>query len=495
MIDHRGAANTLLDINERFGVTPRDRVLALSSLSFDLSVYDVFGMLAAGGTMVIPESWATRDPVRWLELMQREKVTIWNSVPALMEMLVEYVSGRSEKLPPSLRLALLSGDWIPVTLPGQISAISEGIQLMSLGGATEASIWSILYPIENVDPAWKSIPYGRPMVNQSFHVLNDLLEPCPVWVPGQLYIGGIGLAKGYWRDEEKTNAKFFTHPKTGERLYRTGDLGRYLPSGDIEFLGREDFQVKIRGFRIELGEIEAAFRQHPAVRSVVATAVGKTTTERRLVAYVVPEQEEKADRKQGTPEVNTPAARPGFEASLREFLAEKLPEHMIPSSIVLLDALPLTPNGKVDHRSLPAPEHVELSRIDGLVIPRNEIERALAEIWQEALHVETVGIHDDFFALGGDSVSAIQLVSRANKKGYQLLPILVFRHPTIAELAGKINAQPQTEAARLKPDRVNDQEAALQRGVPAPEGPAEFGLTQDDLAAISKAVEKSKGSA
>ena len=289
MIDHRGAVNTILDVNRRFDIGPEDRVLALSSLSFDLSVYDVFGILAAGGTIVIPEAAANRNPAHWAELIRQERVTVWNSVPALMEMLVGYVAGRSERLPDSLRLVLMSGDWIPITLPNQIRAVADGARLISMGGATEASIWSILYPIEQVDPGWKSIPYGRPMLNQSFHVLNELLEPCPVWVPGQLYIGGIGLAKGYWRDEEKTKAKFICHPRSGERLYCTGDLGCYLPSGDIEFLGREDFQVKIRGHRIELGEIEAALLQHPAVRTAVVVAAGESRGNKRLIAYVIPE--------------------------------------------------------------------------------------------------------------------------------------------------------------------------------------------------------------
>jgi len=291
MIDHRGAVNTILDINQRFEVGPDDRVLALSRLGFDLSVYDIFGTLAAGGTIVIPDAAARRDPAHWADLMAREQVTVWNSVPALMEMLVEHVAGRSERLPDSLRLVMLSGDWIPVTLPDQVKALTEDVQVISLGGATEASIWSIMYPIEKVDPAWKSIPYGKPMVNQSFHVLDEAFDPRPVWVAGQLYIGGIGLAKGYWRDEEKTQASFITHPRTGERLYRTGDLGRYLPDGNIEFLGREDFQVKIQGYRIELGEIEVALIQHPAVRAGVVTAVGEPRGNKRLVAYIVPDQE------------------------------------------------------------------------------------------------------------------------------------------------------------------------------------------------------------
>jgi amino acid adenylation domain-containing protein len=291
MIDHRGALNTIVDINQRFNVAPQDRMLALSSLSFDLSVYDIFGTLAAGGTIVIIDSSATRDPAHWADLMRRHKVTIWNSVPALMEMLVEYCEGRGETLPPTLRLVLMSGDWIPVNLPGRIKALAPGAEVISLGGATEASIWSILYPIGEVAPNWKSIPYGRPMLNQSWHVLDEALRPCPVWALGQLYIGGIGLAKGYWRNEEKTSARFIIHPESGERLYLTGDLGRYLPDGNIEFLGREDFQVKVQGFRIELGEIEAALLEHKAVRAAVVTAVGELRGNKRLVAYVVPERE------------------------------------------------------------------------------------------------------------------------------------------------------------------------------------------------------------
>ncbi len=287
-IDHRGAVNTIIDINQRFHVGPEDRVLALSALNFDLSVYDIFGTLAVGGTIVMPEAGATQDPAAWNALVLTERVTIWNSVPALMDMFVEYVAGRSELWPGSLRLILMSGDWIPVSLPDKIWTLQPAIEVISLGGATEASIWSILYPITCVDPTWKSIPYGRPMVNQRFYVLNKALEPCPIWVPGHLYIGGSGLARGYWRDPEKTAASFITHPRTEELLYRTGDLGRYLPDGTIEFLGRDDFQVKVRGYRIELGEIEATLRQHPDVQETIVVVREDEPNDKRLVAYVIP---------------------------------------------------------------------------------------------------------------------------------------------------------------------------------------------------------------
>ena len=288
-IDHLGAANTVIDINRRFAVGPEDAVLALSALSFDLSVWDIFGLLAVGGTIVLPEPEARRSPERWLELLEQQRVTIWDTVPALMEMLVEYTESQPGAGLETLRLAMMSGDWIPVRLPDRIRALGPRTDVISLGGATEASIWSIYYPIGEVPADWNSIPYGRPLDNQTFHVLDQRLEPRPDWVVGDLFIGGIGLAREYWRDDEKTRASFITR-RGDERLYRTGDLGRYLPSGDIEFLGREDLQVKIQGYRIELGEIEAALEQYPGVRTGVVLALGDKGENRRLVACVVPEE-------------------------------------------------------------------------------------------------------------------------------------------------------------------------------------------------------------
>ncbi|MEW6730186.1 MAG: amino acid adenylation domain-containing protein, partial [Acidobacteriota bacterium] len=416
MIDHLGAVNTVLDINQRFQVGPEDCVLAISSLSFDLSVYDIFGLLAAGGTVVIPEAATTRDPAYWVKLIEEKRVTIWNSVPALMKMLVDYLAGRAEPLPASLRLTLLSGDWIPVALPSEIKTRGKELQVISLGGATEASIWSILYPIEEVDPTWKSIPYGRPMVNQSFHVLNDQLEPCPVWVAGQLYIGGIGVAKGYWRDEAKTQASFIIYPQTGERLYRTGDLGRYLPDGNIEFLGREDFQVKIQGYRIELGEIEATLAQYPGVRECVVVAREDIPGDKRLAAYLVMQSEVES-------------------RELSDFLQQRLPEYMRPSAFVILDHLPLSYNGKVERRLLPTPERAKTEASGEFVAPRSANEEILANIWAEVLRLERVGVNSNFFELGGDSILSIQIITKAGQGGIQISPRQIFQYPTIAQLA------------------------------------------------------------
>lgn len=436
-IAHRGAVNTIIDINQRFHVTSSDRVLALSSLSFDLSVYDIFGTLAAGGTIVVPNSCSDRNPADWAKAIVQHQVTIWNSVPALMQMMVDYAADNSQVLA-NLRLVLLSGDWLPLSLPTQIQALAKDVRVISLGGATEASIWSILYPIETVDPAWKSIPYGRPMVNQRFYVLNELLEPCPVWVAGELYIGGIGLALGYWQQEAKTAASFITHPRTGERLYRTGDLGRYLSDGNIEFLGREDFQVKIGGYRIELGEIESALIQHPAVDKAVVVVAGKQLNEKRLVAYIVVHQEISC-----------------YE--LQCFLREKLPEYMIPSAFMYMESLPLSANGKIDRRALPNPELLQEFEIADAP-PQNQLEQTIVTVWQTVLNLEKVGIDRNFFEIGGNSLAIAQVYTKLktalpNEIENYISIVDMFKYPTIRSLAKYLdqaqNTAPEAENLEL----------------------------------------------
>jgi len=285
-IGHRGAHNTIDDVNTRCRVAASDRVLSLSGLHFDLSVYDIFGILGSGGTVVLPDPCERLNPNHWNGLVARHGVTIWNTVPALLRMALDALAPGSEDLY-SLRCVLLSGDWIPPTLIDEARPLAPRARFIGMGGATEASIWSIWHDIEGSQPGWPSIPYGRPMRNQTFQILDSEMEPCPTWTPGQLYIGGVGLALEYWRDPERTALQFIAHPSTGERLYATGDLGRYRPGGVIEFLGREDRQVKIQGHRIELGEIEAAICRHPRVDCALAVAKGDAFGPRRLVAYVV----------------------------------------------------------------------------------------------------------------------------------------------------------------------------------------------------------------
>jgi amino acid adenylation domain-containing protein len=442
MIDHRGALNTILDINRRFSVGEKDRCLAVSSLSFDLSVYDIFGPLTAGGCVLIPRYSPAPDPGNWLEFGRQHGVTIWNSVPALLDLIVEYSAGRPERSFPDLRLTLLSGDWIPVTLPKRLMAVAPHTKAVSLGGATEASIWSVVRPIDDVSPDWSSIPYGRPMANQGIHVLDGAMEPCPIWVAGELYISGVGLAVGYWRDPERTSKSFVIHPKTNERLYRTGDIGRWLPEGEIEFLGREDLQVKIQGHRIELGEIEAKLLEHPNIRHAVVSAVGERHKAKRLMACAV-------------------CAIEMSDAELRQFLMGVLPAYMIPTQFVFLPALPLTPNGKVDRKALPVLD-VTAGELD-FVATRSPLERMVARIWEDVLALDhQVGIHDNFFDLGGDSLLGTQVVVRLQQALNITLPLKVlFEFPTIAslmELGQRSNSE--SVATQL------DQSRTAMKGVP-----------------------------
>jgi len=683
MVSHRGVVNAIAQTNQFFNIKASDRLLALTALHHDMSVYDIFGILAVGGTIILPDAAATKNPAHWVELMLKENITIWNSVPAMMEMLLEYVGNRSKLLPQSLRWAFLGGDWIPITLPERLRSLVENVRVVSVGGPTETTLWNIWYVVETVDSAWKSIPYGKPIANTKYYALNQALEDCPTWVPGELCCAGVGLAKGYWRNEEKTRVSFVTHPRTGERIYRTGDLGRYLPNGTIEFLGRVDFQIKIRGHRIEAGEIEAALMQHPAVRAAVVTAIGEQQIKQRLVAYIVPDtqqdssptlnlaeayerlqlkgvsvepvdriefklkqlglrqlQPDRASIELPKPEfdevltqaylqrqsyrqfLDTPIPlkqlgqflscllqmklegsplpkyryasagglypvqtylyikpnrvegleagfyyyhpadhclvflsaapeikgsiyfeknQPIFERSafslfligqlnaiapmygelskdfclleagyisqllmdtapeyeiglcpigalefeelrdglqlesnqillhsfvgggidlawtkqwlqpthekqpdslvyeLRQFLQQKLPDYMVPSGYIVLDALPLTANGKVDRCALPAPESLLPQTQTPYVMPQTEAEKFIANLWQEVFQIDRVGIHDNFFELGGDSLRATQIISAIRAKCQVDLPLAsLFKKPTVADLVEQI---------------------------------------------------------
>jgi nonribosomal peptide synthetase DhbF len=424
MIQHCGAVNTVRDINQRFAVSGKDRVLALSSFGFDLSVYDVFGVLAAGGAIVLPTELEARDPAAWLRLMKSQRVTLWNSVPALMELLATHLECRPATVVDALRLVLLSGDWISVILPQRIQRFAPQARIISLGGATEASIWSIAFPIESVTRSWKSIPYGRPLLNQKFHILDEQREPCPVGVPGELYIGGRGVAMGYLNRPQLTAERFVPDPfslRSNATLYRTGDLGRYLPDGNIEFLGRSDTQVKIHGYRIELGEIEAALVRHPRIREV-AVAAHNDDGLAQLVAYVVPVSGQRWKLEE-----------------LRSFLAVTLPYYMLPTAMVALKSLPRTSNGKIDRRNLPRPRRKAARR--RRAVPRTTTEAILVTAVAETLRLDEVGINDDFLSLGGDSLQAVGVAMRIQEElgvGLQS-STLIAEKLTLAELAASID--------------------------------------------------------
>lgn len=435
MIDHGGAINTICDINSRFHIHASDRVLAVSSLSFDLSVWDIFGVLAAGGTIVMPPASAHPDPDAWARLVEDARITVWNTVPALVDMLVTVGEGRKSRCLNSLRLVMMSGDWIPLGLPARITAVTECPQVISLGGATEGSIWSILFPIQNVLNHWRSIPYGKPMGNQRFYVLDRHLQHCPTWVAGDLYIGGRGVALGYWREPTKTAKAFIPHPDTGERLYRTGDLGCYLPDGHIEFLGRNDFQVKVGGFRVELGEIETALLQAPDIREVVVSTLGQRFDNKKLVAYVVP--------------VETVEDVDAFTATLTARLTRQLPHYMVPKIVHVLEQLPLNDNGKVDRRALGQLAIADKEAVVEATAPRTQLEKELAVIWTRRLGLDDLDVHANFFELGGDSLSATRLIMDVRGEYDLDLPLnVLFEAPTLAEFAQKVQI-PKTPVATI----------------------------------------------
>jgi amino acid adenylation domain-containing protein len=438
VIRHRSAVNLIDWVNREFQVGPADRLLFVTSLCFDLSVYDVFGILAAGGTVQVATGRDFHDPARLRELLSREPVTLWDSAPAMMQQLVPSFPAEGPLPGGKLRVIFLAGDWIPVTLPEILGRVFPGSEVVNCGGTTETAIWSNVYRIREVDPAWASIPYGRPLHNNQYYVLDSRLEPCPIGVAGEFYIGGDGVASAYFGEPSLTAWKMIPDPfrsEPGARLYRTGDRGRFWADGTMEFLGRIDHQVKIRGHRIELSEVDAVLAQHPEIREAVSLAREDRPGEKLLAAYLVPRE----------------GCRP-TASELQRFVRERLPESMVPSDFVLLDELPLTPNGKVDRAGLLTARGIRAGVDGAFVAPRTPLEEALARIWVEVLGVERVGIEDNFFELGGHSLRGTQVVSRV-KDLFQIdLPLRhVFRNPTIAGLARIVEESrqaPETPARR-----------------------------------------------
>lgn len=431
VIGHRAALNTIADVSERVALSTTDRVFGISSLSFDLSVWDVFGTLAAGAALVLPPASARPDPPGWAVTAAAHGVTVWNSVPMLAELLAETVErAASGAARPPMRAFLLSGDWIPTTLPDRLRGLWPTVRILALGGATEAAIWSNVYEVGHVDPAWRSIPYGRPLRAQTMRVLDHALEVRAPWATGRIHIGGVGVAQGYLNDPGRTAERFSRHPRTGERLYWTGDLGRYWPDGTIEFLGREDRQVKIQGFRVEPGEVEAAIRTHPAVRDCAVGVETAPSGHARLAALAVP-----AD--------TTVTAE-----DIAAFLRDRLPGYLVPARLHLVDRLALSANGKIDVAGtlalLPAPATAgpEPARAADPVAAR------LAELWAEILELPAAGPDTDFFAAGGNSLLALRLVHRVNERFAVDLPFgQLFEAPTAAALARRLHVRTKSSPA------------------------------------------------
>ncbi|MEU7367158.1 amino acid adenylation domain-containing protein [Streptomyces hygroscopicus] len=440
-ISHAAAWNTVADINARHGITGDDRVFALSALDFDLSVYDVFGLLAAGGSLLLPTEDQRREPARWPSLLDQYGVTVWNTVPALLDLLLDAgeQGGGEGGRPAKLRTALVSGDWIGLDLPARLRARTvPPCAFVAMGGATEAAIWSNTLTVTEPDPRWVSIPYGRPLTGQHYRVVDRDGRDCPDWVPGELWIGGAGLARGYLADPVRTAEKFVE--QGGRRWYRTGDLGRFRGDGLLEFLGRLDSQLKIAGHRIEAGEIEAVLEAHPAIARAAVVAVGERTA-KRLAAFAVPQDPTPGGAPAGEPVPTgpiTPLQHPGLTEDLFGLLAERVPVYAVPSRILLLPALPLTANGKVDRAALAGLAGPETASA-GAEPPRDATETALAALWHEHLPHWVPDRNANFFTVGGDSLTALRLLTAIERRLGATVPARrFFAAPTIAALAADV---------------------------------------------------------
>ncbi len=421
-VTHQAVVNVLTSLSNRLGLTPKDNLLAVTTLSFDIAALELFGPLTTGGRVTLAATETAADGFALAALIGSSGATVMQATPSTWRLLIE--SGWAGQ-PGRFAKILCGGEALPRDLADQL--LARAGRVWNVYGPTETTIWSTIWQAAPITP----ISIGRPLANTQLFILDKWLQPAPVGVPGELCIGGDGLARGYLNQPELTSQRFIPNPfdpKTGIRLYRTGDLARYRPDGFVEWVGRLDCQVKIRGHRIELGEIETALREHAALADALVAAPMDAHREQRLVAYVVPR--------------NGALSLP----ELREFLRAKLPAYMIPSQFVSLNALPRTANGKADRRALPSPE-TQAVPPPNFVAPRNEVERTLADIWREVLGLRHAGVKDDFFELGGDSLSATRVFARINRQfGARVTLKDLFEHPTICALAGLIARAPTAPA-------------------------------------------------
>ena len=452
MIGHRGLVNCIRETNREFAVGPDDRTLAVTALHHDMSVYDIFGLLAAGGALVMPDRDGTRSPDHWVELIDRYHVTLWNSVPAFMDMLLVHASARKLTMRDRLRLAFLGGDWIPMSAPARIREHFGDVQVVSVGGPTETTVWNIWYPVKEMRAEWKSIPYGHPIADTCYYVLDENLNDCAAGEPGELCCSGVGLLKGYWRNDEQTRARTAIHPRTGERIYRTGDRGRFMPDGEIEFLGRIDRQIKINGQRIELGEIEATLLRQPGVKQAVVDAID-LDGQKKLAAYIVPES---------VPENGQQLQADQLRTALESFL----PVYMIPSSFLIMEALPLNANGKVDRSQLPAPAQARAPVLGGPANGRpavkNGTEEIIAAVWKKALGVEHLGPADNFFDLGGDSILLVEVHAELQQTLNRKLSVTdLFQFPSIRALSNYLDGQASQVDSSEIAERIRKQRNAM----------------------------------
>ncbi|HET9713567.1 MAG TPA: amino acid adenylation domain-containing protein, partial [Pyrinomonadaceae bacterium] len=432
MISHRAVCNHMQWIAREFPLDQSDRMLLKYSISFDAAIEEIFHPLITGAAVVIVPPGYQYDVGYLVELMCKQQVTAIDVVPTMLKALIE--DGGIKKCRSLLRVTS-GGEVLSAELKDRVHRLLGEVELVNMYGPTEAAITTTYYRCA-LGRNERTVPIGRPVSNTRVYILGQDLEPVPAGVPGEVYIGGKGLAWGYLNQPQLTAEKFIPDPLSGElgtRLYRSGDWGWHSANGNLEYVGRLDGQVKVRGFRIELREIEARLRNHTAVNDAVVIVREEAEGDKRLVAYVVCDREEAV-----TPE------------ELRAYLKDQLPQYMLPAAIVPLDALPFKGSGKVNVRALPAPEEITTEDFVG---PRTPVEKELVRIWQEVLGLERIGITDNFFELGGDSIVSIQIVARARDAGLLITPKQILKHESILELAAvtKISSERAAEEKSVEP--------------------------------------------
>jgi amino acid adenylation domain-containing protein len=418
---HRGLTNRLLWMQEAYRLGPDDRVLQKTPFSFDVSVWEFFWPLMVGATICVARPGGHRDNAYLVNLIAAEGITTLHFVPSMLGLFLA-TDGLDQLT--ALRQVMCSGEALPYELTRRFFEKLPGKRLHNLYGPTEASIDVTAWECKP-DAALNVVPIGHPIANTRTYILDEQLRPVPVGEVGELHLGGVQLARGYWNRPELTAERFVPDPfssRPGDRLYKTGDLARYLPDGAIEYLGRIDFQVKLRGFRIELGEIEAELLRQPGVREAVVTATDGALEEKQLVAHLVASGVE----------------RPG-PAKLREGLARALPEYMVPARFIFLEAMPLSPNGKVDRKALSKVVNERPELAEMFVAPHTALQRDLCSIWRDVLGLDRVGIRDSFFELGGNSLQVLKLIAELKARLRLDVPaVKVFQFPSVERLAGHL---------------------------------------------------------
>ncbi|GGY18429.1 non-ribosomal peptide synthetase [Paludibacterium paludis] len=412
-------ANALQWSVDEFRLNAGDTTLAITALHHDMALFDHLATFCAGAALVVPEAGRDADPRHWLALMREHRVTVWNSVPRFMEMLVMAAEAPGLPIPDSLRLALLGGDWIAPALAAGLMEALPGLGLYSVGGPTETTLWNIAHRVTPEDTRQPSIPYGKPIANCRYYVLNEQAEECPDWVAGELYCGGISLARGYLGAPELTDERFITHPRSGERLYRTGDKGLRRGDGSLMILGRTDFQINAGGFRCDPLEIESAILAHPGVRRAIALEIQPGGGAAMLAVCYQPDKTSSCD-----------------EEALRRLAAERLPAAAVPRLFLAIDDVPLTANGKTDRRRLTQWAEQRWQGSGPGAVPGDGIERRLADIWSRLLGAPVNDANANFFALGGDSLIATRLLLQL-EEAFGIRPPLsmVFTHASLRAMA------------------------------------------------------------